>query len=100
MRHPSPLAVAFVLLVPALALAADVPLAGRKLSLRAGRQRGARIVHRDAALAAPFPDPTAGAALIVSGGAAPGQCRAEIALDPGKWEPLGDDGPSAAGAPR
>src|SRR5882724_8055883 len=45
------------------------------------------------ALAAPFPDPTTGATLFVSGGAGPGQCRVEIPLDAGGWEAIAGDGP-------
>lgn len=82
--------------LPALALAADVPVAGHKLMLRASastaRKRAANVTIKDPALAAPLPDPTLGAALVVNGGAADGQCRAEIALDPSGWRPIGGDG--------
>lgn len=77
--------------------AADVPVHGQRLSLRAGQgeqttQRTARVSLRDAAIAAPFPDPRLGAVLRLSGGAAVGQCQVELPLDPANWEPIGEDG--------
>jgi endonuclease/exonuclease/phosphatase family metal-dependent hydrolase len=78
------------------ALAVDTPVRGRRLSLRSSHvepaRRSATIVLRDSAIAAPFPDPRDGAALIVSGGAATGQCRVEVALDPLQWQPIEGDG--------
>jgi endonuclease/exonuclease/phosphatase family metal-dependent hydrolase len=93
-----PLAFVLLLGLPTLALAVDVPLAGKQLDLRArgpvAGKRTARIVLADPALAAPLPDPTLGAALILNAGAADGQCRAEIALDPANWRAIGGDGPN------
>jgi endonuclease/exonuclease/phosphatase family metal-dependent hydrolase len=88
------LAVTLALALPALAAATDVPLTGRKLSLAApaGGTRRATITIRDAALVPPFADPRLGASLVVNGGAGPGHCRAEIALDPLRWQPVGDGG--------
>src|SRR5262249_20745454 len=79
--------------VPVLAHAADVRVAGRRMLLQAtGKRHGALIDLKDAAIAAPFPDPTLGAALIVSGGIGDGQCRVEIPLDPTGWTPIKGDG--------
>lgn len=81
---------------PAFAL--DVPVAGDGLVVVArppattGRRFTARLI--DPAIAAPLPDPTQGAVLVVSGGAAPGQCFAEIPLDATRWHAIGGDGPS------
>jgi len=94
--RPSRLAVCLAVGLPALAVAADVPVAGHKLGLRGRssteRKRSATINIKDPALAAPLPDPTLGASLVVNGGAADGQCYAEIALDPGRWRPIGGKG--------
>jgi endonuclease/exonuclease/phosphatase family metal-dependent hydrolase len=91
-----PFAFCVTLALATLAGATDVPVAARRLELRAtaakAEKRSATLSVRDRALAAPFPDPTLGAALVVNGGAAPGQCRAEILLDPAKWRPIGGDG--------
>ncbi len=94
--RPYRLALGLVLALPALAVALDVPVSGHKLGLRASssvaRKRSASITIKDAALATPLPDPTLGASLVVSGGAADGQCHAEIPLDPSGWRPIGGDG--------
>jgi endonuclease/exonuclease/phosphatase family metal-dependent hydrolase len=84
------------LLLPALAAATDVPVAGRRLDLRtrSATRRTASITLRDAAIAPPFAPPAAGAALVLSGGIDPGQCRIEIPLDPALWKPIGRDGPN------
>jgi endonuclease/exonuclease/phosphatase family metal-dependent hydrolase len=86
------LAALLIVALPALGLALDVPLAGHKLGLRAGGKRSATVTIRDGALAAPLPDPTLGASLVVNAGAADGQCHVEIVLDPSAWRPLGGDG--------
>jgi len=92
-RHRLVLAVVAVA-VPALAGAADLPLAGRRLALRAhAAKRIAAIDLQDPALVPPFPDPREGASLIISGGAGAGQCRVEIPLDSGGWEAIRGDGP-------
>jgi len=74
----------------------DVPVAGQRLSWRTSldepERRRATIVLDDPAIALPLPDPRAGAAVVVSAGAALGQCWQEIALDPAKWRAIGDDG--------
>jgi endonuclease/exonuclease/phosphatase family metal-dependent hydrolase len=97
MRSRRLIAVSCVLALPALASALDVPVQGRRLQLRASERtpskRSASVVLADPALAAPFPDPRTGASLVISAGAGPGLCRAEVPLDPGAWEPLGGDGP-------
>jgi endonuclease/exonuclease/phosphatase family metal-dependent hydrolase len=94
--RPSRAALCLAVALPAVALATDVPVAGHKLALRASastaRKRSAAVTIKDAALAVPLPDPTLGASLVVNGGAGDGQCRAEIALDPGRWRPIGGDG--------
>jgi endonuclease/exonuclease/phosphatase family metal-dependent hydrolase len=84
------------LLLPLAAQAADVPVRGERLELRASQQtatrRGAAVVVVDPAVGPPFADPTTGAALVVSAGVGPGRCRAEIPLDAGLWRPLGGNG--------
>lgn len=76
--------------------ATDVPVEGWRIRLRASavdvERRAARIVVHDPAIAPPFSDPAPGASLVVSGGAGPGQCRAEIQLEAGGWEPIRGDG--------
>jgi endonuclease/exonuclease/phosphatase family metal-dependent hydrolase len=76
--------------------ALDQPISGRKLCLRASAldadRRHLRFISNDAAIQAPFADPTAGATLIVRSSAAAGQCFAEIALDPSRWTALRGDG--------
>jgi endonuclease/exonuclease/phosphatase family metal-dependent hydrolase len=89
------LALALALAAPALAAAVDVPVGGRKLALGARSDPGRRtatVLVRDAALVPPFPDPRLGASLVMNGGAGPGQCRVEIALDPAGWRAVGDGG--------
>jgi len=81
--------------LPRTAAATDVPVAGRNIVLKAAGKAKTRklvVVLEDGAIAAPFPDPTLGARLIVSGGAATGQCYAEIDLDPAGWQPRGGSG--------
>ena len=82
---------AALLALPALAAAADVPVAGKRLLLASGRGgRTALASLRDTAIAPAVSDPTvAGAALVVSGGAAAGHCRAEVRLDAANWRPIG-----------
>ncbi len=81
---------------PTLAVAADVPVAGRTIALRASPRTGAprrlSIVLRDSAIAAPFADPRRGSALRIRGGTAPGQCDVRIDLDAGRWKALRGDG--------
>src|SRR5437867_3813303 len=88
------LVLALVAALPVLAGAADVPLPGKRLVLKdTPRRQSASIDFVSTALAAPFPDPTTGASLIISGGAGVGQCRVEIPLDPSAWQPIAGDGP-------
>jgi hypothetical protein len=91
-----PALVVLLLAVAVPAPAIDVPVAGRQIVLRGSAKRPAgralRLVIRDGAIAAPFPDPTAGAGLIVSGGDSDGQCHAEIVRDPLRWAPFGGAG--------
>jgi endonuclease/exonuclease/phosphatase family metal-dependent hydrolase len=99
MRPASVLALVAIAL-PLRAGAADVPVAGRKLALRASaRDRRAVIVIRDAAVAPPLADPRHRSALLVNGGPDAGQCRAEVALDPTKWEQRGRNWRYRAGPP-
>src|SRR5262245_12089236 len=76
--------------------AADVPVAGQRLDLRASQRPPARrhagFVVADTSIAPPFADPSDGAALIISAGVGNGRCRAEIPLDPTLWRALGGDG--------
>jgi endonuclease/exonuclease/phosphatase family metal-dependent hydrolase len=85
-----------VLALAASAAAVDRPIAGRRLCLRASdtrpELRRLRFTGKDAAIAAPFADPTTSASLTVSNSVAAGQCFAEIVLDPGRWSPLRGDG--------
>jgi len=78
--------------------AADLTISGSKLSLVASQKRPAgrrfAFVSEDAAIAPPFTDPAAGAHLLVNASAEPGNCYAEIPLDPSKWKPIGGDGTS------
>ena len=81
-----------------LSAAADVPVAGHKLILKASATKPAKrravLVVRDPALAAPFPDPrSATTTLVVHGGAAAGQCFVSVDLEAAGWTPLGNDGP-------
>jgi endonuclease/exonuclease/phosphatase family metal-dependent hydrolase len=74
-----------------------IPIAGKVLKLRAsqndpGRRRMVFSSAVDPAIATPFPDPTAGASLLVFASNAAGQCRADVALDPGSWQPIRGDG--------
>src|SRR5438093_1602198 len=77
--HGRLLAFFLTLAIPTLSRATDVPIAACRLELRAtgvkAEKRSATLSVRDRALAAPFPDPRLGAALVVHGGAEPGQCR-------------------------
>src|SRR5688572_26149621 len=78
-----------------LAAAADVPIAGK--SVRLGAATAAKrtftfVSATQAAVATPFPDPTAGASLRVFVSSGPEQCHAEIALPGGFWKPIGGNG--------
>jgi endonuclease/exonuclease/phosphatase family metal-dependent hydrolase len=75
----------------------DVPVAGWQLSMRADAvgRRVTRVMLRDISIAAPLPDPSAGASVVFSTGAGVGHCHVEVELDPAKWQALGD-GPSRA----
>jgi endonuclease/exonuclease/phosphatase family metal-dependent hydrolase len=73
-------AVALAVVLALHAWAADVPVAGAGLVLHGGRDRDARITLRDAAIVPPAAPPGAGG-LVVSGGAAPGQCFADVPLE-------------------
>lgn len=79
--------------------ALDVPIGGASLRMRANQMhpeyRGLTFRSAtDPAIGPPFPDPSAGASLLVFASNATGQCRAEIPLDPGKWQPNRGDGPN------
>ncbi len=96
-----PLALAFLFMgaLGARAAAVDVPIAGQQLKLKANQSNAARrsLTFRsgpNAPIAAPLADPTLGASLLVFASNATGQCRAEIALPAGNWQPLGGDGPN------
>ncbi len=75
----------------------DIPVAGRSVSLTARSATRRTLVFRsavDPAIAAPFPDPTAGARLLVHTSNGAGQCHAEIVLPASFWAPRGEDGPA------
>ena len=98
MRRSSWRLVVFVLALAASGRAADVPVAGAVLDLRASAtkpaRRSARLVLRDAAIAAPLPDPRAdGATLVLHGGAAAGQCWVHVALPAAGWRAVGRPSP-------
>ena len=79
------------------ALATDVPVGGRSVSIvvrSATRHTFAFRSGSHPAVTAPFPDPTAGAALVVHASNAPGQCHADVALPAAFWSPIGHDGPN------
>ena len=91
-------ALAACLLIAAVAPArgGELPLPGRTLSITARVPPRTTFRFRSAVTAqidAPVPDPRGGASLVVFASNAAGQCRAEIALDPGGWTPIGRDGP-------
>src|SRR5262245_54885010 len=79
----------------ASAAATDVPVGGRSLGIGARKPAKRTFAFRSAVepvIAAPFPDPTAGASLVVFAGGGVGQCRAEIALPALLWTAIGGDG--------
>lgn len=91
------LAVSFVALAMGArsSWAADVLIAGQRVDLDARRPGQHRFAFRSAldfGIAAPFPDPTAGATLRVFVSSAAGQCHAEIVLPAELWSPIGGDG--------
>lgn len=89
-------AAASVLAATPVAAATDVPITGRAVAIVARGAARHMLTFRsgvDAGIAAPFPDPTAGASLLVHVSNASGQCRAEVALPAVFWSPIGDDGP-------
>src|SRR4051794_18142338 len=89
------LAVSVACAVAIPALAADVPVAGKSLLLlqKAPSIRHGTIDLRDAAIAAPLPDPRIGTTtLSVDGGFDVGQCVARVVLDPSRWQAIGGNG--------
>src|SRR6187549_2851718 len=79
-----------------VAAAADVPIAGKSIRVGAAtvaKRTFAFVSQTQPAIAAPFPDPSAGATLRVFVSSGPGQCHAEIALPAGFWTPIGGNGP-------
>lgn len=97
LRGASAIVVAVSMVASAtLAGAVDQPVSGRRLCLRASaidaERRHLRFISNDPAIQAPFADPASGSTLIVRSSAAPGQCFAEIPLDPSRWAPLRGDG--------
>jgi endonuclease/exonuclease/phosphatase family metal-dependent hydrolase len=75
------------------AAAADVPVDGASLVLRAQARKSAGrawVALRDAAIRAPFGDLTTdGAMLVIDGGPGAGQCQVEAHLPARYWSPLG-----------
>lgn len=83
------------LLAGGVALAADVPIAGKSIGLGAHSPTRRTLSFRsevDPAIAAPFADPTTGATLRVFVSSGPGQCSVETTLPAGFWTPIGGDG--------
>jgi len=78
------------------AVALDIPVSGKKLAASASQttasKRKLSAVAVDAAIAVPFPDPTAGASLFVFASNLDGQCRATIELPAANWTSLENDG--------
>jgi endonuclease/exonuclease/phosphatase family metal-dependent hydrolase len=88
-----------MLAAPGEASAGEVYIGGTSLRLRASQQSTERrsFAFRSAAdpsIGPPFPDPTAGASLLVFASNAAGECRAEIPLDPAGWTENRGDGPN------
>src|SRR5688572_5107902 len=78
-----------------LAAATDVPIPGKTAGVSARNPARRTFSFRSAvtpAIAAPFPDPTAGASLRVFVSSAPGQCNAEIELPAAFWTPISGNG--------
>jgi endonuclease/exonuclease/phosphatase family metal-dependent hydrolase len=78
-----------------VAAAADVPITGKMVRVGAAtatKRTLAFVSATQTAIAAPFPDPTAGATLRVFVSSGPGQCHADVALPGGFWTPIGGDG--------
>jgi len=87
---------AAAILLASTADAADVMVSGKKLTLTASQtspsKRKLAFVAVDAAIAAPFADPSGGASLFLFGSNLDGQCRATIALPAGNWTAIKGDG--------
>ena len=83
-RAHAPAAAALIVALPVLVFALDVPIAGRRLDMRANPtapgRRSATITLRDPALAPPFGDPTVRASLVVSAGLGAG-----VPVTPWDW---------------
>lgn len=94
--HAASLLAVLALLGTALpTFALDVPVAGTALDLRTRRSSRTtfRFSARSEAIAAPLPDPRQGAGLLLFASGAPGQCRADLRLEPAGWRPVRGDGP-------
>jgi hypothetical protein len=79
-----------LVLLPGPGTAADVPVAGRKLSVKAkpdapAARKLSLASERTAAVADPLPDPTSHAALALFTSNAAGHCRGELALPASGW---------------
>ncbi len=76
--------------------AQDFPVEGKRFSLSSHpnvpEKRRFSFRARDAAIGPAFLNPANGSALIVHASSAAGECRAEIPLDPAKWQALKGDG--------
>jgi len=86
-----------VLAAAAFVGAADVPVSGVRLALRASMRRAeGRVGHlivEDAGIGAPFADPrVTPLTLVLHAGAEAGQCFVTAVLDPARWEPIRGDG--------
>lgn len=76
-------------------LAGDVFVDGTSLDLRARPSSRTSFYFRTRSerITAPLPDPRAGAALLLFASASPGQCQADLRLEPSGWRPVRGDGP-------
>ena len=78
-----------------LAAAVDVPIPGKSAAVGARNAARRTFSFRSPVtptIAAPFPDPTAGASLRVFVSSGPGQCHAEIVLPTALWTPISGNG--------
>jgi endonuclease/exonuclease/phosphatase family metal-dependent hydrolase len=91
------LGLAACLVLAGAALAADVPVRGQWMRLRASARhadrRSGAIRLRDAAIAPPFDDPRVdGMTLVVHGGTSPDQCYVRTQLPRQGWTAIAGDG--------
>ena len=97
MRRTRLVSLVALTLAAASAFATDLPIDGKRVAIAAKNASRRTFVFSSAvesAIAAPLPDPTAGAALRVFVSNAAGQCHTEIELPAGAWRAIGQNGPT------